>query len=55
VDKVAVRWMGESRRKRGAGVSDREGDEFDSSLVSLEGRDKGGVFLCLGLKFGFAA
>ena len=47
--------VGESRRESGAGVSYREGDEFDPSLVSLEGRDEGGVFLGLGLKFGGAA
>ncbi len=44
--------MGGSRRERGVGVSDREGDKFDSSPVSLEDRDEGGVFLGLGLKFG---
>ena len=47
--------VSESRRERGAGASDREGDEFDSSPISLEGRDEGGVFLGLGFKFGFAA
>ena len=36
--------VGECRRERGAGVSDRKGEEFDSSLVSLEGHDEGGVF-----------
>jgi len=39
--------VGESRRKRGAGVADREGDKFDSSPVSLEGCDDGVYFLVL--------
>jgi hypothetical protein len=47
--------VGESRRERGAGVFVREGDKFDSSPLSLEGRDEGGVFLGLGFKFGFTA
>jgi len=41
--------VGESRRERGAGVSDGEGDEFDLSPVSLEGLDESGSFLALGL------
>jgi hypothetical protein len=41
--------VGESRHERGAGVSDGEGEEFDLSLVSLEGRDEGIVFLDLGI------
>ena len=47
--------VGESRRERGAGVSDREGDDFDSSPVSLNGRDEVGTCLGLDLEFHFAA
>ena len=41
--------MGESRREGGTCVSYWEGDEFDTSPVSLEGRDERGVLLGLGL------
>ena len=47
--------VGESRRERGTGESDGEGDEFDLSPVSLESRDEGGVFLAPGFHFGVAA
>ena len=47
--------MCERRREGGSGVSDGGGDEFDSSPVSLEGRNEGGVLLGLGLKFGVAS
>ncbi len=47
--------MGERRREVGPGMSDGESDEFDSSPLSLQGRDEGGVLLGLGLKFGVAS
>ena len=47
--------VGESRRESGPGVPDGDGDELDSSPVSLEGREEGGVLVGLGVKFGVAS
>ncbi len=41
--------------KRSAGVADREGNEFHPSPIFFEGRDEGGVLLCLYLKLGVAS
>jgi len=43
-----------SRVLRGTRVSDWGGDDLQSSLVLLEGRDEGGEFLGLLCEFGVA-
>ena len=47
--------LGQRPCERHACVANREGYELHVSLVSLEGRDEGGVLRCLGFKYGVAA